>query len=563
MGAGLQTVKAQYGMKVWRGGTNVVYNLSDVDSVQFVTLIPIAEIRLSQTSVNMTVGESRKLSATVYPVGADGQSIKWESSDPYVADVSSNGTVKAQNSGSCVIVCRATDGSNVRAECLVNVSASATDEPMSPVDQKEYLETVALEFMDMIPSSDFQDIGELTRHIRDTYVEDYDWDNVEDWANDAFDAAREAIGTTMESKTEQWWDYTYKYNYIYNNYKALLMAANFKGHFTARDGQWDLINAEDLQFIFNDGLNRQCVLKVETSGNVKKVHAFDITDWTNTDRYENGTTYTIFSYYDRTQCTIGVPERIVVTLTRGGEQIVKTTVSIDLGSITNEEFDISLNSLSLSALIELNNGYKIDVTRVAYTASTNASVAFVISKNGTELVSMGASANVYDIPSVNVSAFSSDNYNSGDYDFDSSNAKNAFVKLDILGKVQIQGTLSNVRKYVDYLDEAKDNKENERTYKSYINQANSLANINLFYDGNSVKQASVKLEPFEEETWNGRTYWEVEPVICFYDGSSYSTFEAFFNDKDFKTVIDTFKALANRYADLIGERTGWEDDDED
>ena len=59
---------------------------------------------------------------------------------------------------------------------------------------------------------------------------------------------------------------------------------------------------------------------------------------------------------------------------------------------------------------------------------------------------MGASADVNDIPSVNVSAFSSESFDEDNYDFDKVNGKNAYVKLDILGKVLIQGTLSDVRK---------------------------------------------------------------------------------------------------------------------
>ena len=40
-------------------------------------------------------------------------------------------------------------------------------------------------------------------------------------------------------------------------------------------------------------------------------------------------------------------------------------------------------------------------------------------------------------------------------------------------------------------------------------------------------------------------------MLNFYDGSSYSTFDAFFNDKDFKSVIDAFEKLADNYASLI------------
>lgn len=430
----------------------------------------------------------------------------------------------------------------------INPVEPSKDNAKSSLEQKEYLETVALEFMDMMPSSDFREMGELAKFIKDNYCDRYNWNNVENWANDAFEAAREAVGAkSTESKTK--WGVTY--NYIYTNYNAVLLASNFTGHFTARNGRWFFEKADDLQFFFTDKHGQECVLKLETGGNVKKVYLLNIEDmkWSDYDSHDY--------YYDRTKCAIGVPERIVVSLTQGSSLVVRTTINIDLGSITNEELDISKNSITVSALVELNNGYKFDVSRVVYTANTKASVAFTMSKNGTPLVTLGVSADLYDIPSVNVSAFSSKSFNGKDYDFDSANGKNAYVKLDILGKVQIQGTLLDVRKYIDYLEEANNNNRSESTYKSYINQANSIADINLFYDGNNVKQAAIKLEPFANEKWNGRTYWETEPVIFFYDGSLYSTFEAFFNEKDFKKVVETFKTLANKYADIVDERIKW------
>ena len=443
-------------------------------------------------------------------------------------------------------------------EPVINPVEPTGSDAMSPADQKEFLETVAMELMNMMPASDFRDIAELGKYIADTYCDDYDWSRVEDWAEDAFDAAREALGTqTVDTETESWGGYRYIYNRIYTDYKALLLASNFKGHFTARNGRWIQESADDLQFIFTDRNNQQCVVKLETGGSVKKVHAFDLNDRDGYDYDSNGSTSTTNEYYNRTQYTIGVPENIVVTLTQGGTLVVKTTVNIDLGNIIDEEFDISKGNVTVSVLVELNNGYKFNLSKVAYTANTNVSVSFTMSKNGTSIITMGTAADVFDIPSVNVSAFSSSSFDEDDYDFDSANAKNAFVKVDVLGKVQLQGTVADVRKFVNYLEKADDNNRDERNYKSYINQANALTDVNLFYNGNNVKQASVKLEPFAEERWNGTTKWEAEPVLYFFDGSSYSTFSAFFNEDDFKSTIDTFKALANRYADLIDKRIDW------
>ncbi len=454
--------------------------------------------------------------------------------------------------------CGGDDDNTLNPEKPINPVEPSKEQAMSVADQKEYLETVALEFMDKTPASDFDDIADLCMYINDTYGDDYDWDSVDEWCEDVFDAAREALGTkTTENETEKYGRYTYNYTYIYTDYKALLQASNFTGHFTAEKGGWVLEKANDLQFIFTDKKGQKCVLKLETSGSVKKVYLMDDDEWMDYDYNSYGYTYTSTTYYDRTQYTIGIPEQVVVTLTQAGKQVAKASVNIDLGGISDERFDISKSSFNMSAALELNNGYKFNFSKFAFSGNKNASLVFTMSKNGSALAAIGLSSDVTGLPSVNVDAFASDDFDEDDYDFDSATAKNLFVKLDILGKVQMQGTLTDVRKYVDYIDDAEDNDTNESKYKSYIDQANAIADVNLFYDGNNVKQASVMLEPFVEDTWYGRTYWDVEPVICFYDGSSYSTFEAFFNDRDFKQTIDAFKTLANKYAALVDEHIDW------
>ena len=415
---------------------------------------------------------------------------------------------------------------------------------MSPADQKEYMETVALKFMDMMPSSDFRDLGYLGRYVYDTYGEDYDWDNVDTWADDILDDVTESLGSHKE------------YGDYYNDYKAVVMASNFTGnHFTAKNGKWILEKTKDdlLRFTFTDKNDMECVLTVQTSGAEKKVHAFDLDDWIKYD-YSSGS---YNDYYDRTQYTLAVPENIVVTLTQNGSQVVKVTTKIDLGNISGEEFDLSKNDLTFSTLIELNNGYTFNLSQVAYTANKNASVSFTMSKKGTNMVVVAVTSDINDIPSCNISAFSSPDFDIDDYDTDNSTAKNAFVKVDILGQIQMQGRISDVHKFVDYMNEAEDNEYNERTYKSYINQANGLTDINLFYDGSAVKQATVKLEPFEDKDWQGSAFWDVDPILQFFDGSQYSTFEAFFNETDFKKVIDTFKTLSNKYANLVDEEIDW------
>ena len=420
------------------------------------------------------------------------------------------------------------------------------NEAMTPLEQKEYLDVIARGFMDKTPASDFNEISKLCNHISNTYTDNYDWDEVGDWGSEIFESLKESLGTTDKEQEKDSWG---EYNYIYTNYKALVMASNFKGQFKAIGNKWELSKADDLQFIFSDQHGKECVLKLVTSGNVKKVFIGNIDEWVDYNYDYSNDYYISNDYYDRTQLTVGVPENIVVTLTQGGSQVVKDTVKLNISDLSNDKFDLSKNQLTASTLVELNNGYKFNVSQVAYNGNNKTSVSFDMSKNGESLASVAFSSDISGIPSCNIDAMVSGNID--EEDFNNSNMKNVYVKLDIMGKLQIQGTLSDVRKFTDYINEADDNDDDEKTFKSYVNQANSLANFNLFYDGKSTKQATVTLEAFEEESWNGMKYWYMEPMLNFYDGSSYSTFDAFFNDKDFKSVIDAFEKLADNYASLI------------
>ena len=434
---------------------------------------------------------------------------------------------------------------------IVNPDPIVPEEPskneaMTPLEQKEYLDVIARGFMDKTPASDFNEISKLCNHISNTYTDNYDWDVVGDWGSEIFESLKESLGTTDKEQEKDSWG---EYNYIYTNYKALVMASNFKGQFKAIGNKWELSKADDLQFIFSDQYGKECVLKLVTSGNVKKVFIGNIDEWVDYNYDYSNDYYISNDYYDRTQLTVGVPENIVVTLTQGGSQVVKVTVKLNIGDLSNDKFDLSKNQLTASTLVELNNGYKFNVSQVAYNGNNKTSVSFDMSKNGESLASVAFSSDISGIPSCNIDAMVSGNID--EEDFNNSNMKNVYVKLDIMGKLQIQGTLSDVRKFTDYINEADDNDDDEKTFKSYVNQANSLANFNLFYDGKSTKQATVTLEAFEEESWNGMKYWYMEPMLNFYDGSSYSTFDAFFNDKDFKSVIDAFEKLADNYASLI------------
>lgn len=464
-----------------------------------------------------------------------------------------------------------------------NDGGQNTDLPMNSEQQKEYIETVANELMGEMPASDFEGISQFCEDFGGIAGGD-----VDDWIDDAVNGDRDdedvapvvksikaAAGMAKSDKnrteTDVYTDdaggvHTTISNYIYTDYKAFIAASTFTGHFTAVNGRWvkDAGSAGDLQFSFKDRAGRDCVMRLETAGNTKNVHLFAEEDYSHSDYqgdyndwYGNNTTTTYTYYYDNTEYTVAVPERITLTLTQGGNTVMRTEVNVSISELTGEEFNLSKDNVSFTAVTDLNNGYKANVSQAAYTANSKVAANAELSKNGKSLMTFAVASDISGIPSLNISAL-------GDIDLDdlgNATGKNAVAKVDILGKIQIQGTLSDIRQFIDYLDKAEDNYGIESQYKSYLNQANSLMNIGVYYNNSQTRQASLRLEPFFNEYEYGavygdkRGYWTNEPVIVFSDGTSYSTFDAFFDEDSFKSVIDGLK----NYAKLFG----WEEEEDE
>lgn len=79
-------------------------------------------ISLNQTSMNLPIGSSQKLTATVLPAGTSDKSVTWTSSDESIATVDANGNVTGVASGLATITATTNDGSNLSASCAVTVT---------------------------------------------------------------------------------------------------------------------------------------------------------------------------------------------------------------------------------------------------------------------------------------------------------------------------------------------------------------------------------------------------------------------------------------------------------
>lgn len=80
---------------------------------------------ISPTSADMTVGQTKQISASIYPTSID-QQVTWTSSNPDVAEVSSSGLVTAKKTGSTTITAKAVKNSAISATCNIRVIVPVT-----------------------------------------------------------------------------------------------------------------------------------------------------------------------------------------------------------------------------------------------------------------------------------------------------------------------------------------------------------------------------------------------------------------------------------------------------
>jgi len=85
------------------------------------TVVKVTGVSLNRTTLNLTEGESSKLTATVNPSNATNKNVTWSSSNSSIVNVDSNGNIKALRPGTATITVTTQDG-NHQATCRVTVS---------------------------------------------------------------------------------------------------------------------------------------------------------------------------------------------------------------------------------------------------------------------------------------------------------------------------------------------------------------------------------------------------------------------------------------------------------
>jgi uncharacterized protein YjdB len=84
-------------------------------------------IEINKDSLDLKVGSSESLTATITPEEVTSKTVKWTISNPEIATVDDNGNVIGKKAGKVTITATTTDGSNLSAICQVTVKDVGTD----------------------------------------------------------------------------------------------------------------------------------------------------------------------------------------------------------------------------------------------------------------------------------------------------------------------------------------------------------------------------------------------------------------------------------------------------
>ena len=103
-----------------------------------------SKVKLSKTKAVIEKGKTLTLKAKVYPTTED-QSVTWESSDPTIVKVASNGKIKGVKAGTAIITCTS-NATGLSATCKVTVVKAAAAPSLEDVTDIEEKSALAEEF---------------------------------------------------------------------------------------------------------------------------------------------------------------------------------------------------------------------------------------------------------------------------------------------------------------------------------------------------------------------------------------------------------------------------------
>lgn len=378
------------------------------------------------------------------------------------------------------------------------------NQEISAAEAKQRLDAIGQELLGKVSASDFKEFQDLKEGL--------EWDD-DDVVSDWFDAAIDACSISASD----------------DDYKYLFQAANFVGEFELKNGVWkqNKKGGDHLTFIFPDVKGNQYNITLKASSDGTEIHhdSFDYKD----SYYKYDYRYDNYVYIEeKEEYRFVMPKQIDLMLTRNSE--VKSMVSVTSSVKTGKEVDLTKDEVEITTKATV-GAYQVYVSKAAFKAGKNAEAKASISKNDETLITVQASA-----------AGNIDNNLEG-------TLGKAALAVEVLGKAKVVATVEDIDMFKENIDNADRNDENQALFAQYINNANKLLDAQLYLDGSSKSCAKAYLAPIEEG-YGSYKWWETEVWLQFADDSKYS-YEQYFNEEKFKSVVDKVNELVDDFVHMF------------
>ena len=407
-------------------------------------------------------------------------------------------------------------------------------------DNIEFLSHVGKEFLQSFPVTDFNAIKEQTDFILEQYChEENQTKDIKEYVRNCLNL----IPGTDDGRVIDSGYITEIYNYTCRTYALNQFHAHTKWNGSKWIVEQEKTSDTRIECPGKDGV--PVVFSLKNSGKEKDVYVYDI-ERSREDIYTGGTGFWLINI---DEAYFRIPEHIQITLTHGEKELVSINVRTDLSSVSTNEYNFSRDALSLSFDIHVAN-FIIKCNRLKITNGGNNGtlVQFSIEREGKMLLSIDVAGSAL----WNDFTWNHDNINNLDKTIMASGIINKGL-VNILNKIQLQVLCSDVRAYIDAIENARKNFKDESKAKGYIQMANSLAQISFYYNNQSTVQGYIEWEVLGIERSINSMYYDAQPVIVFADKSRYSlTNQTFFNENNFSDVIELYKNMLHDYKQLLG-----------
>lgn len=414
---------------------------------------------------------------------------------------------------------------------------------LTPDEQKSRLEKIANNLMNEYPARGFDDLMELGLAFGEEYLEsDYDWDPFFEFCEDR----GYEIFFEEENRTEVNGEVHYDWSLL-----ALMEMSDLKGKIVLGSSSVSCTDYDGTQMIFTlDG--KEYVAEMTYSGKVTTLkYTFeDIYGYEINDGYYDESSgywvddYVLIHYNDKYHFEVDVPENMNIVITEDGSEFASVAIGFDVES--GKEVNITKDCLFISVTAEI-DGNEFILEKSGYDAAKDrVSLYSEVRKDGKSIASVEFSAKaefglVTEREENDYGEYYQDTY------LDIEILKDFKVSADILGELQIKGTCSNGITLGDYIDNFYSS-SNESQVERAVDNINNCLDLYLYYDGTDVVQAEIIMDYYVEDDYYD-TYYELEPIIVFPDGSKYAFYE-YFDEDSFNDLIESFELWIEQYEDM-------------